>query len=66
MNSESIHPSGNRKNVANTAKPYRKGGKGKLGRKQKHLSARRNAHSATVNGTKNPAAYRAPGSMKGR
>lgn len=48
-----------------TTKPY-KSGKGKLARKQKMLSDRRNAHSITIRTVKNPSAFRAPGSMKGR
>lgn len=48
----------------NTAKPHK--GKGKLAWKQKHLLTRRNAHSLTIKGSTNPAAYRTPGSMKGR
>jgi hypothetical protein len=60
---ESIHPSAYRP-VKNTSKPWRRQGKGKLGKKQARLNARRNAHSATIRGIKQPLAYKTPGSMK--
>lgn len=39
-------------------------GKGKLAKAQKRLMERRNAHSATIKSSKNPAAFKTPGSMK--
>ena len=48
-----------------TTKPYKRQGKGKLGKRQARLNDRRNAHSATLKSPHvNPAAFRVPGSMK--
>lgn len=52
----------------NTAEPYKRQGKGKLGRAMKSLNRRRLAHSTLIRSLtsgQNPAAYRTPGSMKG-
>ncbi len=49
--------------LVNTSKPYKKAGKGKLGKHMKRLSERRNAHSDTIK-SGDAAAYRIPGSMK--
>ncbi len=65
MTSISIHPCRERP-VANTSKPYKGGGRGKLAKKQAWLGARRRAHSVTVSdkSVKNPAGFKSPGSMK--
>lgn len=65
MDSVSIHPDP-RRPVKNTCKPYKRQGKGKLGRKQRALNMRRNAHSATLadRNVKNPQGFKTPGSMK--
>jgi hypothetical protein len=52
----------------NTCEPYKKAGKGKLGKKMKRLSDRRLAHATTLKSlpsNQNPAAFKTPGSMKG-
>jgi hypothetical protein len=49
----------------NTCEPHK--GKGKLAKKQKRLTERRTAHSATLKSlpsNANPTCFRAPGSMK--
>lgn len=50
-----------------TTKPYKRQGKGKLGKKMAKLNARRNAHAATLKSLPsnvNPMAFKTPGSMK--
>lgn len=68
----SIHPRssvyGHKGIKKNTCAPYKNTGKGKLGWRMKRLAERRLDHSATLKGLpsgQNPAAFRAPGSMKG-
>lgn len=65
----SIHPRsaifGRNGEKKNTSKPHKGGGK--LAKRQKRLTERRTAHSATLRSLPsnvNPAAFRAPGSMK--
>lgn len=65
----SIHPRGTFKDgkKKNTAKPYLKAGKGKLGKAMKRLGIRRVAHSATLKSLPsghNPMEFKTPGSMK--
>jgi hypothetical protein len=52
--------------LKNTAKPCKRSGKGKLGKKQKKLGERRVAHAATLKSlpqTANPMGFKCPGSM---
>lgn len=67
----SIHPRNWKDSVAdhkkrNTCKPCKDTSRGKLGRKQKRLNMRRNAHSLTVKTVhaNQIGAYKTPGSMK--
>ncbi len=64
----SIHPGvvhGRRMHpISSSTKPHK--GKGKLAKKMKNLHARRLEHSATLQSlpsSRNPAAYKTPGSM---
>jgi len=71
MDSVSIHPRVVKGRTVydkvNTAKPYKRVGKGKLGKAQAALTRRRTAHAATLASLPlgERMAFRTPGSMKG-